>query len=74
MRMYLILRDKVQQFNADAEIQGLLKELRCDGRSEPLPEFSKLKAAEFDWEGMARRKLHHERLDQLTQELLLGVR
>ncbi len=74
MRTYLILREKVQRFNADAEIQGLLKELRCDGQQVPLPDPAALKAATFDWEALAKRKLHHEKLDQLTQELLLGVR
>jgi len=74
MRMYLILREKVRRFNADNEIRALLKELRCDGRQQPLPVPDKLKAIEFDWDGLARRKLHHERLDQLTQELLLGAR
>jgi xylose isomerase len=63
MRTYLILREKVQRFNADPEIQGLLKDLRCEARSEPLPSFDKLKAASFDWDALARRKLHHERLD-----------
>ena len=74
MRTYLILREKVQRFNADAEIQGLLKELRCDGRQTPPPAPDKLKAATFDWDGLARRRLHHEKLDQLTQEIILGVR
>jgi xylose isomerase len=74
MRTYLILREKVQRFNADAEIQGLLKELRCDGEQTPLPDFAALKAATFDWDALAKRKLHHEKLDQLTQELLMGVR
>ncbi len=74
MRTFLMLREKVQRFNEDAEIQGLLKDLRCEGRQEPLPEPAKLKQIAFDWEGLARRKLHHEKLDQLTQEILLGVR
>src|SRR5205085_2861785 len=30
MRTYLILKEKAAQFNADAEIQGLLKELSAD--------------------------------------------
>jgi xylose isomerase len=74
MRTYLILREKVQRFNADKEIQDLLRELRCEGRSEPLPPFDSLKASAFDWDALARRKLHHEQLDQLTQEILMGVR
>jgi hypothetical protein len=31
MRTYLILRDKVRRFAADAEIQGLLAEARSGG-------------------------------------------
>lgn len=74
MRTYLILREKVQKFNADKEIQDLLAETQCKGHAEPLPPFDKLKEAAFDWDALARRKLHHERLDHLTQEILLGVR
>ena len=73
MRSYLILREKVQQFHADAEIQGLLKELQAGSR-EPLPPPAKQKAITFDPNALAGRKLHHEKLDQLLQELLLGVR
>ena len=73
MRSYLILREKVAQFNADTEIQSLLKDLRSGGNAPP-PSPAELKKMEFDSKALATRKLHHERLDQLTQELLLGVR
>ena len=73
MRAYLILREKAARFNADAEIQGLLTEIQI-GSDTPLPPSGKLVGMAFDAEALARRKLHHERLDQLTQELLLGVR
>lgn len=73
MRSYLILREKVQQFNADKEIQGLIKELKS-GSDVPLPAAADLKKMAFDADALARRKLHHEKLDQLTQELILGVR
>jgi len=33
-----------------------------------------LKEATFDVEALARRGMHYERLDQLTIEILLGVR
>lgn len=72
MRTYLILREKVQRFNADTEIQGLLSDL-C-GDQPPLPAPEELKKTTFDWDTLAKRKLHHEKLDQLTQELLMGVR
>jgi xylose isomerase len=73
MRSYLILKEKVRQFNADGEIQSLLRDL-TRGASEPLPPHSELAKKSFDTAQLAKRKLHHERLDQLTQELLLGVR
>lgn len=73
MRTYLILKEKAQQFNKDTEIQAILKDLRS-GAGEPLPSPDQLKKTVYDADQLARRKLHHERLDQLTQELLLGVR
>ncbi len=73
MRTYLILKEKVRQFNADAEIQGILKDLN-KGASDPPPPPSKLSQMTFSPDELARRKLHHERLDQLTQEVLLGVK
>lgn len=73
MRTYLILREKVRAYNADAEIQGILKDLRS-GAAEPLPPHAELAKMSFSPDELAKRKLHHERLDQLTQELLLGVR
>jgi xylose isomerase len=80
MRTYLILKEKVAQFNADAEIQGLLGELRKRG-AEPgkRVKFSKSTAKaiheeKFDLEAMRTKGYGYERLDQLTMELLLGVR
>jgi xylose isomerase len=80
MRTYLILREKVAQFNADTEIQGLLSELRkrgADGdeRVKFTPEFaSQLKSRSFDLTTLREQGYAYERLDQLTMELLLGVR
>ncbi len=73
MRSYLILREKVDRFNADEEIQGLLKELN-NGSDAPLPPHAQLANTVLDPDALAARKLHHEKLDQLTLELLLGVR
>lgn len=72
MRTYLILKEKVQRFNADGEIQGILKDLR--GTQEALPPHDQLKAATIDADALAKKKLHHEKLDQLTQEIIMGVR
>jgi xylose isomerase len=73
MRTYLILREKVKRFNEDAEVQGLLKDLR-QGPSVPPPAPAEVLCANIDSDALARRKYHHEKLDQLLQELLMGVR
>jgi xylose isomerase len=81
MRTYLILKEKARQFNADAEIQSLLAEIRADdGSMAPYQggytaaRAAALKAHTFDRPALGRRDLGYERLDQLTNELLLGVR
>ncbi len=79
MRTYLILKEKVQQFNADEEIQGIIQKLNGDGDSPAAGTFSadaaaQLKAQEFDVEALVSRSLPYEKLDQLTVEVLLGVR
>ncbi len=81
MRTYLILKEKAAQFNADAEIQALLAEATAErGDAERfLTAYSAeaaeaLKAHDFDREAIAARGLHYEKLDQLTNELLLGIR
>jgi len=81
MRTYLILKEKAAQFNADAEIQALLAEIHADdGAMVPFSgAYSREKAAalrahRFDRSALGRRGQPYERLDQLTVELLLGVR
>ena len=64
MRTYLILKEKVEQFNADPEIQQLLRE----------PNESHSPTEAFDLTALRARGYAYERLDQLTMELLLGVR
>ena len=64
MRTYLILKEKVEQFNADPEIQQLLHE--------PVHPHSPKEG--FDLTALRARGYAYERLDQLTMELLLGVR
>lgn len=82
MRTYLILKEKVARFSADAEIQALLRELRqrggAGGESER-PVFSPegvraLRGRTFDLAALRETGYAYERLDQLTMELLLGVR
>ncbi|MCY3915853.1 MAG: xylose isomerase [Chloroflexi bacterium] len=81
MRSYLVFKEKAAQFNADGEIQELLAEINADdGRYAYLNSgysraaADQLKATEFDRAGMGARNLPYERLDQLTFDVLLGVR
>ena len=81
MRTYLILKEKAERFNADAEIQGLLAEINADDGS--VDEYkgaytpdkaNALKAHQFARQMLGARGMNYEKLDQLTNELLLGVR
>jgi xylose isomerase len=80
MRTYLILKEKVAHFNADADIQSLRDELRSRGGNPHIvPKFSalsgrELKGRAFDLDTMRAQGYAYERLDQLTMEILLGVR
>jgi xylose isomerase len=81
MRTYLILKEKAAQWNADPEIQALLAEINADDgamaayqRPYSADTAQALKNETFDRPALGRRGLGYERLDQLTVELLLGVR
>ena len=81
MRTYLILKEKAAQWNDDKEIQALISEINADDGSmnEYFGKYSTekanaLKAQSFDRSTIAMRGLKYERLDQLTVEVLLGVR
>lgn len=80
MRTYLILKDKAAQWNADGEIKSLLAEINEADRSIPAvgkyekEGARKLTAYDFDRAKLAAKKLPYERLDQLTMDILLGVR
>jgi len=80
MRTYLILKDKVARFNADTEIQGMIAELRERGaKAGDRMRFTadsarRIKEQQFDLGALRDRGYAYERLDQLTMELLLGVR
>jgi xylose isomerase len=81
MRTYLILKEKAAQWQADPEIQSLIEEIYA-GNSLPgsaigaysSAKVNALKGATFDRNALGERGLAYERLDQLTVELLLGVR
>ena len=81
MRTYLILKEKAAQFNADKEIQAVLAEIHADDGSvsEYFGKYSAekvtaLRRGSFDRTALGKRGLGYERLDQLTVELLLGIR
>jgi xylose isomerase len=79
MRTYLILKEKAAQWNADPEIKELLAgigETNGNGdRTKFSPQHaSDLLSSSFDRVDLASRGLKYERLDQLTIDILLGVR
>ncbi len=81
MRMYAILKEKAERWNADAEIQALVAEINADdGKTDAFKgaysadKAAALKAASFDRAALGARGLPYEKLDQLTLELLMGVR
>ena len=81
MRSYLILKEKAARFNADPEIQALLADINAQDPAAaallgayPPEKVAALKAASFDRAALGARGLGYERLDQLTFDLLLGVR
>ena len=80
LRTAKIMTAKVRQFNENAEIQGLLKEIHGANRDLAglMSKYSrdtakKLKEMPFDLNALTSRRLPYERLDQLVTELLLGV-
>jgi len=81
MRTYLILKEKAAQWNADKEIQAIVAEINAsDGSMDKYfgkystEKAAALKAQAFDRSTIAGRGLKYEKLDQLTIEVLLGVR
>jgi xylose isomerase len=80
MRTYLLLKQRAQQWNEDAEIQELVSELNRHAVPDPAAEgysaerARDLQAQSFDRAALGGRGLAYERLDQLTVELLLGAR
>ncbi len=81
MRTYLILKEKAARWNADPDIQALLDEINADdGETDAFKgaytaaKAAALKAYDFDRKALGARGLAYERLDQLTIEVLLGVR
>ena len=82
MRTYLVLKEKAERFANDSEIQALVAEVTgtddLEGAGLVGPYSSggaaALRAYDFDRAALGRRGRPYERLDQLTTDLLLGVR
>ena len=80
MRTYLILKDKAAQWNIDPEIKALRAETaELNSNAPSFASYKKGDAAtllerNFDRAALAAKGLQYERLDQLTMDILLGVR
>jgi xylose isomerase len=81
MRTYMILKDKAEQWNKDREIQQIIRlvNVRDNSLAKLTTKFSlanakKLLDEPLDRVELADSPLPYERLDQLTMELLMGVR
>jgi xylose isomerase len=81
MRTYLILKERAAEWNADARIRALLAAINAgdEGLSPEVGDYTPrkaeaLKAHTFDRLALGKRGLGYERLDQLTIDMLLGVR
>jgi xylose isomerase len=80
MRNYLIFKEKGERWNADQEIQSILKELSSNANGAPKTrQYSNAGAAallkhSFDKGAIMKKRLPYERLDQLTIDVLAGVR
>ncbi len=81
MRTYNMLKEKALRFNADPEIQALLAEVNAGDQAYggllsgySMDTVNKLKATTFDVDKLAQRGYRYEKLDQMTIELILGVR
>jgi xylose isomerase len=79
MRTYLILKEKAARWNADAEVQALVAELAGRGGGDAVPRFTPEAARQLRDEALEltdarERGYAYERLDQLTVDVLLGVR
>jgi xylose isomerase len=81
MRTYELLAEKAKKWNSDKEIQGLLSIINAEdsAMSKLTKKFSaanakKLLDASLDRIELAKARLPYEKLDQLTMEILMGVR
>jgi xylose isomerase len=81
IRTYMILKDKAARWNADKEIQALRgrinvgdAKLEALGASFSAVSVERLRKMKFNRKVLGSVGLPYERLDQLTMEILMGVR
>ena len=80
MRTYLILKEKAIRWNADPEVQAILREISAAHPGIPhTARYSHaageaLLAHNFDKEAIMKKRLPYEHLDQLTIDILTGTR
>jgi xylose isomerase len=80
MRTYLIMKERAARWNADEEIQAIVRDgHHATGAYPSVAVYSAaardaVLGATFDRHALASRGLKYERLDQLTVEVILGVR
>ncbi len=81
MRNYLILKEKARRFNADNEIQSLLAEISSTNGDSVKgigpytgARAESIKTMLVDRAELAAKKIPYERIDQLTVDILFGVR
>jgi xylose isomerase len=80
MRTYLALKAKAEGWGADAELQSALEEAKVPELGvETVGAYSKEKvdellAAQFDLDALGARETRNERVDQLSVDLILGLR
>ena len=79
MRTYLILKEKAALWNANEEIQTILREVSAESAGLPRTGRYSNRVADallshvFDKDKMASKRLPYERLDQLTVDILTGT-
>lgn len=79
MRTYLILRERARAWSADREIQEILSMFSARNSALSVSKYSAdardaLLGAPLDRAALSEKGCGYERLDQLTMEILLGVR
>jgi xylose isomerase len=80
MRTYLALKAKAEEWGSDTKIQSALEEAKVPELGvETVGAYSKdkvdeLLAAQFDLDALGARETRNERVDQLSVDLILGMR